>query len=622
MTPTQFQTELDQATRLQLEKKYGRAAVIYERLMTVAPQNFQLNHLFGTLRFLQGKTEIAARLLEQARRANPRSAPTLMCLGMAYGSLGRHAEAERCLRESIRLDPRNAECALNLGGELVLLGKLGDAIECYKQAIAVKPTYAQAYASQAVAMMMMGQGGGALEQCDKALSIDPENFLALFTRAQANLMCFRVSEALADFDKHLAKHPDHLEARSYRLMALNYCDDLSPATLYAEHVEFGRYAEERAKQLNDATPLEPAPSSDRPLRIGILSPDLRKHSITYFLDPLLRELDRERFHLYLYHDHFSVDDVSRKLQSIAHVWRHTVGQSYESVFKLIRSDRLDVALDLTGHTGLNRMLLYARRLAPIQIAYLGYPNTTGLSTIDYRFTDPIADPVGMTDSFHAERLIRFSDCAWCYSPPASSPTNVPPPCLKNGYVTFGSFNALSKLNGRTLRLWAALLRQIPTARLLLKNYSFNPERWYPILQQAGLPLDRTQLLPPNPSIESHLAVYNEIDIALDPTPYNGTTTTCEALWMGVPVLCIVGDRHAARVSYSLVSAVGHSHWGFGSPEEFLAGAIRLASSQDELLQIRSTLRERMRASTLLDTHGQAKRLFDTVLSLVSKQQTP
>lgn len=612
MTPQQFQTGLEQASRLHLANRLPEAAVIYEKLRAAAPQNFQINHLLGTLRYQQGKTEIGTKLLEQALRANPRSAATLMCLGLAYGSLGKHVEAERCLREAVRLEGSNAENWMNLGGELVLLGRLSEAVDCYNKSLALRPNYTQARAALAATLAMMGRGGDALEQCDAALKQDPDHFLARFTRAQANLLCYRVDDALADFDRHLAKNPDHLEARSYRLMTLNYRDDVSSERLFQEHADFGRRADERATLFGNAKPLVGERSGDRPIRIGILSPDLRKHSITYFLEPLLRGLDRGKFQLYFYHDHFCIDDVSKRLQTLAHAWRHVVGQSHETVFRQIRDDELDIALDVTGHTGLNRMLLYARRLAPVQVAYLGYPNTTGLKTMDYRLTDELADPTGMTDALHTEKLIRFSSCAWCYQPPASSPPVAPAPCLKNGYVTFGSFNALSKLNGYTLRLWARLLREIPDARLVLKNYGYNPERWKPILAEAGLPLERTTILPPSPDEASHLAAYGLIDVALDPHPYNGTTTTCEALWMGVPVFCLKGDRHASRVGYSLVSAVGHPEWAQENEEKVCAQVNSLISDRTRLATLRVTLREAVIKSRLMHETDQARALQLTI----------
>jgi len=352
--------------------------------------------------------------------------------------------------------------------------------------------------------------------------------------------------------------------------------------------------------------------------LGVLSPDLREHSCAYFLEPLLRHLDRSAFEIYLYHDHFRTDAISARLQSLAAVWRNFVGQPDASVEKVIRADAPDILIDLAGHTGsTNRLPLLARRLAPVQVTYLGYPDTTGVPAMDYRFTDGIADPAGDADAFATERLVRFAPTAWCYAPPSDSPAPDPAPCARTGDpVTFGSFNAPAKLTDATLAQWGRLLGAVPGSRLLLKgsNFSDPAGRAESLARFArcGLPVDRVDLLGRTAGTAEHLACYHRIDVALDTFPYHGTTTTCEALWMGVPVITHAGDCHVSRVGASLLTAVGHPEWIARDEDDYIHIAATLAADPARLRTLGRELRSQVLASPLMDHAGQATR-FGTAL---------
>ena len=343
----------------------------------------------------------------------------------------------------------------------------------------------------------------------------------------------------------------------------------------------------------------------------MLSPDLREHACAYFIEPLLRHLDREQFEIYLYHDHFREDAVSARLKAHAAVWRNFVGQPAAVVEKTIRADNPDILIDLAGHTGLNRLPLFARRLAPVQATYLGYPDTTGVPAMDCRFTDAVADPVGEADKFATEQLVRLTGSAWTYAPPADAPEVAPAPCLKNEHVTFGCFNNLAKVTDPTLALWGKILREVPDSRLRIKGKGFGDaavrKQYEERMSRLGLPVDRVDLLERTAEAKDHLALYNEVDVALDTFPYHGTTTTCEALWMGVPVVTLVGEAHMSRVGASLLSSVGHSTWGAKTEAEYFQIAISLAKNRAALAATRSGLREQMRQSDLLAHQAQACR---------------
>ncbi len=586
------QVELQAAVRHHLAGALEPAAAIYERLAARAPRDYQVNHLLGTLRQQQGRPREALARLTRAGASRPLSAPTTMCLGVVLGALGRHADAEKTLRRAAALDPRSAETRANLGSQYLAMGRLPEAVASFRQAVELKPDYASGWTGLGSALHCSGRGAEAIVCHTRALEIDPGQVRARFARAQAWQACHGVDEALADFNAHLERHPGHLEARSFRLFMLNYRSEVTREELFAEHLAYGRAV---AAELPVAALPPPAPSPGeaasgrRPgpaprLKVGFLSPDFRSHSVAFFIEPLLAHLDRAQFEVTLYHDHFCVDAVSERLRQGADRWRHLAGMAPAVAEELIRGDAPDILVDLAGHTGFNRMPLFARRLAPVQATYLGYPNTTGLSAMDYRLTDEVADPAGEADRLHTEELVRFAPVAWAYAPPAAAPelaeagpsTSSGRPAGPGRPVVFGSFNALSKLSAATLALWRDLLAAVPDSRLVLKSASEAPAGWSRRLTEAGLAPDRVTLLAPARDLPGHLAAYGQVDVALDPTPYNGTTTTCEALWMGVPVVALAGDRHAARVGASLLTAIGHPEWIAHSAGDYIRIAAALA----------------------------------------------
>jgi predicted O-linked N-acetylglucosamine transferase (SPINDLY family) len=348
--------------------------------------------------------------------------------------------------------------------------------------------------------------------------------------------------------------------------------------------------------------------------VAILSPDLRAHSCAYFIEPLLRHLDAASFELYLYHDHFREDAISSRLKSMAAVWRNFVGQPNAMVEQIIRSDQPDILVDLAGHTGMtNRLQLFARHLAPVQVSYLGYPNTTGLPAMGYRFTDSIADPEGDADGYATERLVRFAPTAWAYQAPEQAPGPGEPPCMSrpDAPFTFGCFNNLGKISDSTLRLWGRILTAVPDARLLLKGRGLGDEtvrgKYRERFAGCGLPPDRVDFAERTADTAGHLGLYQQVDVALDTFPYHGTTTTCESLWMGVPVVTLMGERHASRVSASLLHAIGRPDWVGASPEDYVRIATELAANRARLGEIRGGLRAEMQRSTLMDHTGQSAR---------------
>lgn len=602
MSPAHAEALLQQALQHHQAGRHGPAALGYAEVRKARPNSFEAHHLGGAVALQQGRIDEAVSLLRRAVQLRSSSGTTHMCLGLAYSQLGQMTEADKALKTAVRLEPDNFEAWSNLASILVLSGHLPAAVEAYQKSVQLRPDFAQGWTGLGSVLQLLGKSQEAIVHHTRALQLNPRHPKAQMARAQSLQSLHLVEASLADFEAHLLRHPDDLEAASSRLFLLNYLSEMPREKLFEEHRAYGRRLAARAPALPRSA-FSATNDPDKRLRVAFFSPDLRAHSVAAFLEPLIRHLDPKEFEVVLYHDHFCVDEVSHRLAGHAALWRNFIGQSLGAVDAQIRMDRPDILIDLAGHTGLNRLPAFGRRLAPVQITYLGYPNTTGVQSMDYRFTDVIADPPGDSDRLHTEELVRFARTAWAYQPPVDSPAPSIPPSLTGQPFTFGSFNALSKVNAFTLKLWAEVLQAVPGSRLAVKS-AWNEVSRQRIIE-AGIAPDRLLLLPYSASTAEHLASYSQIDVALDPFPYHGTTTTCEALWMGVPVISLHGDRHASRVGASLLRAVRHTEWITHDPASYVNLARQLAAGRVRLGTLRAHLRDEMKTSPLLDHSGQA-----------------
>ncbi|PTX90870.1 tetratricopeptide repeat protein [Opitutus sp. ER46] len=584
-----------------------RAESIYRQVAAQAPGAALVYDLWGQLAEQQGRSEDAMRLYQQAFRLDGRSAGAATRIAAVYIAQGRLPDAEKILRRLLQAAPDSADGWNVLGFALKLQGRFPDAIACHQKAVTLNPKFVEGWTHFGLTCGLMGRNHEALVRFDRALALRPDYAPARYGRAQSLHKTYRMEAAIAEYDAYLKVEPRNAEAYSYRLFALQNLEGITRQQLFEEHRRYGRLVGTGPRSLPgyDVSP-------DRRLRLAILSPDLRTHSCAYFLEPLLQQLDPAQFELYLYHDHFSEDDMSARLKKHATVWRNFMGQPHAAVEKVIRADRPDVLVDLAGHIGnMIRLPIFAKRLAPVQITYLGYPDSTGVPAMDYRFTDPVADPEGEADAFATEKLVRFAPTAWTYQPPVEAGPVAPLPMTVGAPVTFGCFNSPTKFTSGLFRAWARILERVPGSRLLLKGRDLEEpqvkEHMNAWMTECGLPLDRIELLPRTAGAAEHLALYSRMDIALDTFPYNGTTTTCEALWMGRPVVAVQGSRHAARVSASLLSAVGHPDWVAPDVEGYVDLAVRLAAQPAEAVAASAGLRADLQRSPLLDHVGQGKR---------------
>jgi predicted O-linked N-acetylglucosamine transferase (SPINDLY family) len=415
-----------------------------------------------------------------------------------------------------------------------------------------------------------------------------------------------IEAGLAALEAVPALAPDAAELQMNRLLHLNYDPARSPAALRQEHELWG----ERFAALQALPPVSPQRRDpDRRLRVGYLSPDLRRHSVAYFVAPLLLTHDRQQVEAICYASVARPDAYSEELRAMADGWVDVHRLDDRALAERIRADRIDILVELAGHTRDSRLLACAHRPAPVQIGYVGYPNTSGVAALDYRITDHLADPDGF-DEHYCETLIRLPRCFLAYATPRHAPEIGPPPSQRTGHVTFGSFNNLAKINRAVIATWADILSALPDARLMLKSAGTADLVTRAALARAhaaaGSGPARLDNRAPAAPARAHRALDHAIDLALDPFPYPGTTTTCEALWMGVPVITLTGDRHAGRVGASLLATIGFEAGIAATAEDYVLTARVLASQPELLASCRRNLRAEMARSPLCDHPAHAR----------------
>ena len=522
--------------------------------------------------------------------------------------IGAWPEADRLFREALEAEPKNADIWLTLGAFMGVIGQRMVAITCHKKSIELEPNNAVCWHAYGATMGNIGAASIALHLQKRALELDPKLAPARDGYAMALQKCHMVDDASREYEKLLLDYPDNTDVISHLCFTYLYQQGLEDEKLHAAHRYAGEVMEKLAPDVRTVWPNQKY--VNKRLRVGFFSADFREHSCAYFLEPLLRHLDKCQFEVYLYSFTTLPDRRTEVFKGLGHNWREYV--SHGPVLGKIREDQLDVAFDLGGHTA-HYLKLFASRLAPVQISYLGYPATTGLTRMDYRFTDEICDPVG-TDQWHSEKLYRLPAPMWSYQPPEIELRASP--ATAAGHVTFGSFNNFGKMTDGMLALWGEILAAVPTAHLVFKSTGLLDKLLAPVidarLDKAKLDPARVLLIGNIKGNVEHLEKYGLVDIALDPSPFSGVTTTCEALWCGCPVVTLAGTRHSSRTGMSLLSAIGREEWIARNPEEYVAIAAKLASDIPRLAQIRGGLREEMKRSPLMDYARQAKRFGDAI----------
>ncbi len=580
------------------------------------PGNHQALSNLGNLYNTIGRRGAAIAAYRQAIEIDPAFAPARVNLANALQGAGDLAGAEREFRAALGHDPTLAEAHGGLGHALLSLSNPRDAAACFMRTAALRPDWPAAWNNLGSVLRQLGLLEQSVRCLERAVTVDQDFADALLNLGNATTSVGRIDQAAAFYERVLARHPDHLHAISNFLLALNYADHVDAATLAAKHKELGARIEASVPRM---PPSPPRPSGR--LRVGYVSPDMRMHAVAYFFEPLLRAHDRRRVEIFCYAELSVPDSTSQRLQALADHWIPTLGMTDQTLADRIAADSIDILVDLAGHSARNRLGVFARKPAPVQATWLGYPNTTGLSTIDYRLVDPVSDPAPDADALASERLIRLEGGFHCYRAPADAPPVGPPPFLVNGHVTFGSFNNISKLSDTTLALWAALMRQVPDARLVVKSRFFGEdisrERFWQRLAAADIDRARVALKEGIAEVADHLAAYGGVDISLDSFPYNGTTTLFESLWMGVPAVTLRGDRHMARVGASILTHAGLAELVADSADRYVAIAAGLAEDRARLTELRAGLRRRLQDSPFGDAEGFARKMEEAFFAMAA-----
>ena len=572
------------------QEHYAEAEACYRRAIGYHRNYAEAYGNLGVALQHQGRLEEANESLRMALGLKPDLVDAWNNLSTVLLAEGRHAEAMMAVERALALKPDFAQAHFNHANLLDAGGRLNEAILAHQRALAIDPAYVEVHNNLGNVLTALGRLEEATAAFRKALALAPDRAATHNNLGNALKEQGRLDEAVESYRRATTLNPASAVAGANLALSLNYGAAITPEEVFAEHRRWGEVHGERprpAAYLNDRDP-------DRRIRIGFVSGDFRAHSVAYFLEPLLRAFDRTAVEVFAYAEVVNPDPVTERLMGLSDHWRLSMGLTDEGLAMRIAADRIDILIDLAGHTDRNRLLAFARKPAPIQASWLGYPHTTGLEAVDYRIVDPITDPPGSADAFAVEKLVRLEGGFLCYAPPEEAPEPDLPPSLVRGVVTFGSFNNPVKLSGRTISVWADILAAVPNSRLLLKGRPFADPGACTMLEArfATRGIEASRLILKSYIAGGHLGAYGEVDVALDPFPYNGTTTTCEALWMGVPVVALRGDRHAGRVGASLLTHVGLEVLIAESAHGYIELAAGLGGDPDRLSELRKGLRRR------------------------------
>ncbi|UCV04574.1 tetratricopeptide repeat protein [Dechloromonas denitrificans] len=588
------------------------------QLLTRYPDVGFLWQVLGVALNAQKKDGLAA--LQKAVGLLPYDAEAHNNLGNALKDAGRLGEAEASYRQALVLKAGDPVTHYNLGVVLQEQGRWAEAEAAYRQAVLLRPDFAQAYYNLGTVLEDQGRLAAAERCYRQAINLAPEMIDAHYNLGTTLREMGNLDAAGAAFRHVLQQQPDYLDALGSLLFIENYRPG-SVATGQCQDVRrYGALVSAKAQGGYTAWQCAAAPQR---LRVGLVSGDLRDHSVGHFLEGFLQQIDPARIELLAYPTHREFSDLSVRIKPYFAGWYSLVGLSDEAAARRIHADGVHVLVDLSGHTGHNRLPVFAWKPAPVQASWLGYCASTGVAEIDYYIADGETLPVAQEAAF-TEQIWRLPASYLCFSQPAEPVEVNTLPALANGHLTFGSFNNLSKMTSEVVALWAQLLHALPDSRLLLKAKQLGEAstRDQVLAQYAAHDIGPERLLLEGPiqGRSGHLAAYQQVDIGLDPFPYNGVTTTMEALWMGVPVLTLSGERFLARQGVGILTHAGLPEWIAADGAELVAKARAQSRNLPALAVLRTGLRERLLASPLLDTQGFARDFENALWGMWQKRQ--
>jgi protein O-GlcNAc transferase len=583
---------------LKLHGQLDAAIASLQRALELDPNSAETHYNLGISEQARGRVDAAVACFRRAVQLSPGFAAAHNNLGAILEARGQLDAALTCFQTALDRDPQFAEAHYNLANLARRRGQIEDAIAAYRRATALNPTLADAHNNLGVLYKERSRFDDALAAYRRALEVRPDfvdahNNLGNLLKEQGN-----VEEAIGHYRRALALQPDRPDIHSNLIFALHYHPGGRPEPIEAELLAWN---ERHVRPLAASIPLhvnERLP--DRRLRIGYVSPDFCHHAVGFNLVPLFEHHARDRFEIVCYSDVTRADALTERFRSWSDCWRDTAGRSHEQLAATVREDGIDVLVDLALHTANNRLPVFARKPAPVQISFAGYPGRTGLETIDAHLTDPHLEPRTIDLPKRGDVPFHLPATFWCYAPLATDPPVSPLPAMQRGQVTFGCLNNFGKVNLMTLGLWARVLGATPASRLVLHSpEGRHRERAVACLGSSGVDPHRIEFVGPQ-SRHDYLATYHRIDLGLDTFPYNGHTTSLDSVWMGVPVISLVGQTTVGRAGWSQLSNLGLSELAASSTGDFVRLASTLACNLPRLAEWRATLRARMQRSPLMD----------------------
>ncbi len=609
------------AIQLCQDGKLLEARSMFEELLAQNPHDPQLHYELGMLCMEQQKNHAACDHFRELVRLAPDFLEGRMLLGMMLAELGQHVESASWLEGVVAEVPGVAEIHHRLGLVYTELSRYQDAYNAYLTVLRLKPDHVGVRCSLGLLLSTTGHISEARQVFQEGLALDPTSVNIINNMGRV-CKIGKAAESLDWFQRGLDLDPEHPSLTSNYLYTLNYVPGLSSQCIAEKYMQ---YASRCYRPRIDWHCSQERRTSRQRVRIGYLSADFYGHSVTFFLEPVIQQHDPSRFEIFCYSNRTAEDATTERLRSYSTEWRCIVGMTDLQVAESICADEIDILVELSGHTAGNRLGVCAMKPAPIQVSWIGHPNTTGLPQMDYYLTDAWCDPPGMTEGLYSERLFRLPRVFSCYLPPEEFPPVAPVPSLESGGITFGCFNSPAKINDQLIGWWAEILHRQPSSRFLIKGPSLDDLSCLNDMLEAfsrfGVSKDRLVIQGLSDTRLEHLARYAEVDIALDTFPYHGTTTTCEALWMGVPVVTLTGDTHVSRVGLSLLHAVGLDELIVKTPKEYVEGVIALADNRQRLLYLRENLRLMMARSPLMDYTGVTREVEEAYLQMQKERRS-
>jgi predicted O-linked N-acetylglucosamine transferase (SPINDLY family) len=601
------------AIRAQQTGRRAEAAALLERVLHADDRHHEALCRYAMLALEAGRADVAATAAERAASVEPGSAATHNLLGVALRQSGRLADAIARLTTAVALDPAFVDAQTNLGSALLDAGDHDAALACYRQALALAPRAAAAHNNLGNLYREMRRPTEAIAAYRAALALDPKHAWAHANLGNMLRDLGDADAAIAQFRASITLAPNRAEVWSNLLLTLNGSDRATPAGIAAEHRAFGAHF---ARLL---PPLPPRAESAVPstrLRVGYVSADFRRHAVATFFEPLLDAHDRSRFEIFCYYNQPRGDDLTERIRQRAEHFLPVSGLNDRQLAERIRHDGIDMLIDLTGHTAGNRLPTFFLKPAPVQLTWLGYLGGTGVPTMDHRITDCYATPDTAVDAPGLEPPWRLPRTQWCYRPYPEAPEVGPLPATRTGYITFACLNSPGKSSPATLAAWGAILRAVPGSRLILlaSPDAARSDALRNHFVQNGIDAERIELVARMP-VADYLALYNRADIGLDTFPFTGGTTTCDAAWMGVPVVTLPADRPFASSGATILSNLQLPELIATTTDDYVNAAVALAANVLRLAQLRAGLRDRMRASPLGDAAGFA-RDFEEALTAI------